>query len=160
YELRDRVSEREKYVITSSYHLLVTGNLHKAEETCRLWTEAYPRAVEPRNFLAGPVYLQLGQYEKTIDQADAAIRSHPDLPIAYAHLVFSYLSLNRFDDAKAAYRQALARHIDSAFTDLALYPIDFLDGDTAGMAKLAAGNAGKPGLEGVFLASEALTAAY
>jgi eukaryotic-like serine/threonine-protein kinase len=160
YELRDRVSEREKYAITASYHLLVTGNLHKAEETCRLWTEAYPRAVEPRNLSAGPVYLQLGQYEKALDQADAAIHSHPDLPIAYAHLVFSDIALNRLEDAKAAYRRALAHHIDSAFTDLALYPIDFLDGDTAGMAKLAAGSVGKPGFEGLFLASEALTAAY
>src|SRR5262249_40175968 len=81
YELRDQTSERERYAISASYDLLVTGNLHKAEETCQLWIQAYPRAVEPRNLLAGPVYLQFGQYEKMFDPAEAGIRSHPDLPI-------------------------------------------------------------------------------
>jgi tetratricopeptide (TPR) repeat protein len=147
-------------LISASYYLVVTGNLEKAEETCELWIQAYPRAVEPRNFAGGPVYLQLGQYEKTVHHAEEAVRSHPDLPIAYAHLVWAYTALNRLDDAKAAYKRALAHKIDSAFTDLALYSIDFLDGDTAGMAKLAAGAAGKPGLEEVFVANEALIAAY
>jgi len=116
--------------------------------------------VEPRNLAGGPVYLQLGQYEKTVDQAEEAVRLHPDLPIAYAHLLWAYTALNRLDDARAAYKRALARKIDSSFTDFALYSIDFLEGDTAGMAKLAAGAAGKPGIEEAFVGYEALTAAY
>jgi eukaryotic-like serine/threonine-protein kinase len=162
YELRDRGSEAERYIITASYDLLVTGDLHKAQDTCRLWIGDYPRAVEPRNFLAGPVDLQLGQYQDAITQASEAVRAHPDLPIAYAHLVFSDLALNRPQDAEAAYRQALARHVDSPFLALAAYELDFVNGDTAGLAKLVADTAGKPGLglEGVMLANEALTAAY
>jgi tetratricopeptide (TPR) repeat protein len=160
YELRDRASEREKYQIAASYDLLVTGNLLKAEETCQLWIQAYPRSVEARNLAGGPVYLQLGRYEKTVDQAEEAIRSHPNLPIAYAHLVWAYPALNRLDDAKAAYKRALAHRIDSSFIDLASYAMDFLEGDTAGMAKLVSGTAGKPGIEGPFLANEAMTAAY
>ena len=89
YELRDRSSEPEKYFISASYHLAVTGDLEKAVETCQLWIQAYPRAVEPRNLLAGPIYLQLGQYQKTFDQAEEATRSHPDLPIAYSHLLLA-----------------------------------------------------------------------
>ncbi len=87
YELRDRVSEPEKYFISASYYSVVTGDLVKAEEAGLLWVQAYPRAVEPRNLLGGPIYLQLGKYEKTIVQAEEATRSHPDLPIAYAHLM-------------------------------------------------------------------------
>jgi eukaryotic-like serine/threonine-protein kinase len=161
YELRDRTSEPEKYFISASYYSVVTGDLEKAKEPCQLWIRAYPRAVEPRNFLAGVIYLTLGQYEKAVDQAEEATRSHPDLPIAYAHLVAGYEALNRLDRAKAAYARALRNKIDSsAFIDLPLYSIDFLDGDTSGMAQLVARATGKPGIEDVFLANEALTAAY
>src|ERR1039458_2313456 len=48
----------------------------------------------------------------------------------------------------------------SGFLDLPLYSIDFLDHDTSGMAQLVARGTGKPGIEDVFLANEALTAAY
>jgi tetratricopeptide (TPR) repeat protein len=160
YRLRDRASEWERYFIAAAYDLLVTGDLQKAEETCQLWIAAYPRAVDARNITAGPVYLQLGRYEKTVEQAEEAVTSHPDLPIAYAHLLIAYTALNRLDDAKGAYRRALARHIDSSFTDFAVYAMDFLEGDAAGMAALVAGAKGKPGIEDVFVASEALTSAY
>jgi tetratricopeptide (TPR) repeat protein/predicted Ser/Thr protein kinase len=161
YELRDRVSEPEKYFVTASYYTLVTGDLEKAEEPCLLWIQAYPRAVEPRNLLAGPIYLQLGQYQKTVAQAEEATRSHPDLPIAYAHLLMSYPAMNRLDEAKAVYARALRNKIDSSgFLDLPLYFIDFLDHDTSGMAQLVARGTGKPGIEDIFLANEALTAAY
>jgi tetratricopeptide (TPR) repeat protein len=161
YELRDRASAPEKYFIAASYYSVVTGDLEKAQEPCQLWIQAYPRAVEPRNLLGGPVYLQLGQYEKTVEQAEEATRSHPDLPIAYAHLMIAYAALNRLDEAKGAYARALKNKIDSsAFMDLPLYAIEFLDGDTSGMAQLVAKSTGKPGMQDVFLANDALTAAY
>jgi hypothetical protein len=161
YELRERVSEPEKYLVSASYYLVVTGDLEKAEQACKLWIQAYPRAVEPRNLLAGPVYLQLGQYQKTVAQAEEATRSHPDLPIAYAHLLIGYTALNRLEEAKAVHARALRNKIDSSgFLDLPLYSIDFLDRDTSGMAQLVARGIGKPGIEDVFLANEVLTAAY
>jgi serine/threonine protein kinase/tetratricopeptide (TPR) repeat protein len=160
YELRDRASEREKYAISAAYELLVTGNLQRADEICAVWMQAYPRAVEPRNLSSGPVNLQLGRYEKTLDQAEEAIRSHPDLPIAYMHLMLAFTALDRMDEAKAARRRAMERHIDSPFLDLAEYPLDFLEGDTAGMAKVTARAGAKPGIDAVMLANEALTAAF
>jgi hypothetical protein len=53
YELRDRASDEERYWISDEYDKLVTGNLEKAEQTCRLWMQAYPRAIEPHGFLSG-----------------------------------------------------------------------------------------------------------
>ena len=44
YELRDRTSEPERYFISAIYYKEVTGNLEKAEQSCKLWTQAYPRA--------------------------------------------------------------------------------------------------------------------
>ena len=160
YELRDRTSDPEKYFISVNYYSLVTGDLLKSEETCKLWMQAYPRAVEPRNLLGGPVYMQLGQYEKTIDQAEEAARSHPDLPIAYAQLMWGFLALNHFGDAKGAYMRAAQNKVESPFIDVAMYGLDFVNGDSAGMAQLVVRAAGKPGMEDVFLANEALTNAY
>jgi tetratricopeptide (TPR) repeat protein len=161
YELRDRVSEPERYFVTSSYYTVVTGDLEKAKEPCQLWIQAYPRAVVPRNFLTGPIYLTLGEFQKAVDLAEETTRLHPDLPIAYAHLLYGYAALNRLDKAKATYERALRNKIDSsAFLDVPMYSIDFLNGDTSGMAQLVARGTGKPGIEDIFLANEALTAAY
>ena len=59
--------------------------------------------------------------------------------------MFDYISLNRIDEAKATYEQALERKLKSSFFRLALYQIAFLQNDAAGMAKqvsLIGGNAG------------------
>jgi serine/threonine protein kinase len=54
YDLRERVSEREKLHITSRYQQYVTGNLDAARKTYELWAQTYPRdyfphlGVEPR----------------------------------------------------------------------------------------------------------------
>jgi serine/threonine protein kinase len=56
YELRERTSELENYFISASFHLKVTGNLTKAEQTCELLIQAYPRSVMPHAFLSGPIY--------------------------------------------------------------------------------------------------------
>ena len=36
YELRERVTEREKYAISASYYAIATGELEKANQTCEL----------------------------------------------------------------------------------------------------------------------------
>jgi eukaryotic-like serine/threonine-protein kinase len=53
YELRDRTTEAEKYLITAHFHIAVTGDMEKAEQSCRLWIQAYPRAEFPHDFLSG-----------------------------------------------------------------------------------------------------------
>jgi TolB-like protein len=160
YELRDRASEAEKYFISANYHSLVTGDLKKTEQDCLLWLQDYPRAAQPRNLLGGPVYLQLGAYQKAVEQGEEAVRGHPDLPIGYAQIIWGYTAQGHLDDAKDAYQRGVAQKIDSVFLSLPLYPLDFLAGDSAGMEKLVAESAGKPGVEDAFLANDALTAAY
>ena len=43
YELRDRVSEREKLCISAYYTSYVLGDLVKGSENYALWARAYPR---------------------------------------------------------------------------------------------------------------------
>jgi predicted Zn-dependent protease len=74
--------------------------------------------------------------------------------------MFNYTPLNRLDEAKATYEQALERKLDHPFIHLALYPIAFLQNDVAGMAQQVAWSAGKPGAEDQLVSMEADTAAY
>jgi eukaryotic-like serine/threonine-protein kinase len=160
YELRDRTSEPEKYFITASYHIVVTGNMEKAEQTCELWIQAYPRLEGPHDFLSGIILPVFGQYEKAVEEAREAVRLNLDNPISYRLLGASYIALNRLDEAKTTYRQALERKLDHPFIHVDLYEIAFLQSDATGMGQQAAWAAGKPGIEDNLLALEADTAAY
>jgi hypothetical protein len=54
YDLRERTSEPENYFISTSFHMVVTGNMEKAEQTCELCIQAYPRSPwTPHTFLSG-----------------------------------------------------------------------------------------------------------
>jgi serine/threonine protein kinase len=160
YELRDRTSESEKYFITSRYHKVVTGNLEKAEQTCQLWIQAYPRLAMPHIHLSGSIYPVTGQYEKGVEQGIEAVRLSPDFSPSYALPLFDYIALNRLKEAKAVHAQAIGRGLKNPFFYLALYQIAFLEKDADGMAGQVAGSTGKPGIESTLLANEADTAAF
>jgi serine/threonine protein kinase/tetratricopeptide (TPR) repeat protein len=160
YELRDRTSEPEKYFITARFHKVVTGNMKKAEEALQLWMQAYPRAALPHIYLAGAIYPDTAQYEKAVEQGRAAVRLSPNFSPSYYVPMLDYISLNRIDEAKATYEQALEGKLKSSYFHLALYQIAFLQNDSAGMAQQVSSSAGTPGLEATLFANEADTAAY
>jgi eukaryotic-like serine/threonine-protein kinase len=160
YELSGTVSEAEKYFILASYDIVVTGNLLKAKQTCEIWAQAYPRNPVPRTFLSGPIYPTFGQYENAVDVAREAVRVSPDSAAPYFILGFNYVHLNRLDEAKATYTQALNRKLDHPYIHSDLYLIAFLQNDAAGMERQAAWSAGKLGPENNMLASQADTYAY
>jgi eukaryotic-like serine/threonine-protein kinase len=160
YELRDRTSDPEKYFISAVFHKEVTGNLEQAEQSCKLWTQAYPRSDWPHVYLSGAIYPVIGQYEKAVEEAREALRLKPENPVSYAFLIFNYVSLNRLDDAKAAYQQALDRKVKSLFFNFGRYQIAFLQNDATGMSEQVAKSAGQPGAEDVLLSLEADTRAH
>jgi len=160
YELRDRTSEAEKYFITARFDKGVTGNMEKAEQTCKLWIQAYPRSDMPQTTLSGAIYPAVGQYEKGVEAGREAVRLKPDFFASYALLMFDYIALNRLGEAKATYGQALERKLTNPYFRLPLYQIAFLQNDSAGMAEQVAQSAGTPGVEDTLLANEADTAAF
>ncbi len=114
YDLRDKVSEREKFRISSSYYLLVTGELEKAIETYELWAQTYPRNSEPFGNL-GVDYTYLGQYEKGITASLEDLRLNPGSAAAFTNLVGLYPAVNNLDEARAKYEQAVAHKVDNPF---------------------------------------------
>jgi tetratricopeptide (TPR) repeat protein len=76
WQLRDRVSDREKFFITFTYDQQVTGNLEKAFQTLELWAQTFPRGEEPapQDLLAGLSAVGTGRFERAIQQAKKGIR--------------------------------------------------------------------------------------
>jgi eukaryotic-like serine/threonine-protein kinase len=159
YELRDRVSEPEKFYIEAHYYQNATGDLEKARQSYQLWAETYPRDWQPWPPLF-VVYRALGQYEKSLGAAREAFRLNSGSGMNSANVVESYLSLNRLDEARATAEAAQAIKLDSPGRHYHLYDLAFLRMDEAGMAQEVAWAAGKRGVENGFLAEEASTLAY
>jgi len=143
YELRDRVSERERLYIMSHYYRNVTGEIEKAIETYELWKRTYPRDFTPRNNLAVS-YSQTGQFEKALAEAQEALRLQPDSAFPYNNVAGAYMALNRFDEARAIHEQALARNLDSIAVRETLFQVAYFRGDEAEMQRQIDALKGKP----------------
>jgi tetratricopeptide (TPR) repeat protein len=159
YELRNRVSEREKLGISAFYHSYVTGDLEKGNEIYELWAQAYPRDGVPLGNL-GVNNFYMGHYEKALSETLEHLRIDPDDALGYGNLVTQYAALNRFDEAKAAYREAMARKLEDSGLHGNLYGIAFLQNDVAEMERQIAWAAGKPGAEDMFPSFASDTEAY
>jgi len=159
YELRERVSEREKFYIVSHYEQYFTGDLEATRKTYELWAQTYPRDDIPPGNLAS-IYQALGDYDKGLAANQESLKLSPESGIWYANLVAGYVTVNRLDEARATAQEAQAHNLDNPAIHLQLYSIDFLQHDAAGMEREAAGLMGKPGFEDVMLDTESDTAAY
>ena len=160
YQLRDRASDREKFFITASYELHVTGNLEKAQQTCESWVRTYPRETMPHAFLAGIIYSASGEYEKAVEESKKAVELNPDSAIGYYILAFSYEYLNRLGEATNTLQQAAARKLEIGDFMVQRYDIAFLRSDSAGMEREAALARGKSGAEDWISDHEAFVSAY
>ena len=158
YELRGRVSERERLYLESCYFSRGTGEIDKAEQVCELWTQTYPHDVVPHIWLAN-FYQMLGQYEKALQESREGLRLQPGSVGSYANLANTNLILNHVKDAQEVLAQAEARGLTSPAMQVFLYRLAFLRGDQAEMGCLAAAAAGQPA-EDQLLAQEADSEAY
>jgi eukaryotic-like serine/threonine-protein kinase len=131
YALRDRVSEREKLLIVSTYHRMITGNVDQEIATYESWRTEFPDDWLPLNQLGILYATVLGDYAKSAAMQNKAWRLEPKQSLAPVELAWDYLSLNRIADARAVLERALAENLDGARVRAALYRIAILQGDSA-----------------------------
>jgi tetratricopeptide (TPR) repeat protein len=134
FELRDRVSEREKLQISVSYYATVAVNPEKRNEILELWARAYPRDGRPHSMF-GARYASIGQFEKAIEEFSEAIRLNPNLAPPYFGLATAFIRLNRFDEAREICERALKQKLDSPPIRNQLYLLAFIRGDDADMKR-------------------------
>ncbi len=136
FELRERVSERERFYIVSHYYSSVTGEQDKAIQSYELWKESYPRDSIPCNNLAGE-YNNLGQFEKGLENGREALRLLPDAYHGYQVVAHAYLGLKRVDEAKAVLEAAREKKLDGPPIHAVFYQIAVLEGDSAALQREA-----------------------
>jgi tetratricopeptide (TPR) repeat protein len=158
FELRERVSERERLSISSQYYSSVTGELDKAIEVLELMAQTYPRFAPAHNNL-GLKYDSRGQLEKAIEEYREALTLNPDFAATYHNLASAFIILNRFAEAREILKLALARKLDIPQYHFGLYVIAFINGDGAEMKQQIDWASARPG-EFAHLNWQSWTAAF
>jgi tetratricopeptide (TPR) repeat protein len=156
YDLREKVSERERLRIEGDYYLIGTGELEKGAQTYDLWQQTYPRDSWPYIQL-GFVSGTLGNWEKALEQFREALRLDPNAGVPYYLLGVAYMGLNRLEEAEVVFKRAEERKLENQLVLQGRYWLAFLKGDAAQMAQLTSAAMGKPGAEDLLLAMQADT---
>jgi tetratricopeptide (TPR) repeat protein len=159
YQLQDRASDQEKFFVTLAYDFRVTGNLERAQQTCALWAQAYPREANVHGLLS-TIYLITGKYENSIEEARKAIQLDPDLNMAYSNLADDYRNLDRLSDSEKVLEDASERKLHLGFLSVTRYDLAFLRGDPAAIARALALAQKEPGTHDEISDKEAFVLAY
>jgi tetratricopeptide (TPR) repeat protein len=156
FDLRDRVSERERFYIDGHYYG-ATGDIPKETETLELAAKAYPNDSTAFGNLAVVYNLYCGQYEKTLPVAQEAARLEPTAPFGYVHSAAAYLAMNRPEESRISLQRAVDAKADNLFVHSHLYRLAFFNSDADGMQAQLRWAEGKP--SEYFLLNDAANAA-
>jgi tetratricopeptide (TPR) repeat protein len=95
----DDLTDYEKYNVLVNYALYVENNLNKGIDYAKTRIKLYPDSPELYHNL-GYYYQQQGKYEKAVAEYKTALRIDPNLTMAYANLIWTYLhNLGQMDSA-------------------------------------------------------------
>ncbi len=133
FDLRERTSEYEKLKIISDYHTIVTGDVEKSIGALQAIMVIYPRNFLVLNDL-GARHNDTGRYERAIEEFREAIQLNRNSAPSYLGLAWALKCLNRFDEARQVYKEAMARGLDIPSYHADLYKIAFVQGRCSGDA--------------------------
>ncbi len=159
YELRSRVSEKERLFIEVAYHRFAAPDRGEVLRTTQVWAQTYPRDVRPHIY-ASATYRDLGQFDKALAELLEVSRLSPATTAHYNLLAVAYLHLGRLREAKEVTRVGLERMPQHSGLHLRLYEIAFLEKDEAGMAEQIAYAIGRPRDEAAMLLFASRTASF
>jgi tetratricopeptide (TPR) repeat protein len=134
FELRDRVSERERFFISWRYYRDAIQAWDKALDLARSWTATYPREAFAFNSL-GTALIRFGRFEQSVQPLRDAIRLDPRFVPAYSNLSASLLALDQLSDARAVLQQAADRQLDFVGARRLSYMLAFAQGDSTTMTR-------------------------
>jgi DNA-binding winged helix-turn-helix (wHTH) protein/tetratricopeptide (TPR) repeat protein len=135
YELRNRVGERERLLITESYYSN-RGDIEKQVEALEVMLRTYPRDMEALTHL-GSAYSLLGQVERAIETYRAAADLQPGQGLPLINLAIRCQWLGRLQEARATLERMIAEGLESPEVHRGLYTLAFLEGDAAAMQRHA-----------------------
>jgi len=127
FDLKDRVSDRERFYISTHYYDVVTLELDKAIAIYEQWRQTYPRDITPLNNLALR-YQLIGDQDKALADSIAGMQTDPNDGYSYQNAADAYERLNRFDEAKALADRAVAQQLGHSI-HFTLFELAFIRGD-------------------------------
>ena len=160
WELRERTSDQEKFLIKAHYDLFVTGNLLDARQTAELWSQTYPRLSQPHFILSGIPTKVSGNFTSGIAEAKRGLALDPQFGIGYYNLAVNYAYLNHFKEAQDALQQASLRGVENDEIVILRFELAFLRGDDDEMSRQAARARGRSGSETWMSLRQALVLFY
>jgi tetratricopeptide (TPR) repeat protein len=134
FELRDRVSERERFFISWRYYIDALQAWDKAFELAQSWTTTYPREAFAFNSL-GLAMGVFGQHQKAVAAFRHAIELDPRFLPPYGNLAGSLIALGWSAQATALLAQAQASKMESEGLHRATFNLAFMGNDAAGMSR-------------------------
>jgi serine/threonine protein kinase/tetratricopeptide (TPR) repeat protein len=134
FELRDRVSERERYMISWRYYRDATQAWDQGVELGKSWRDAYPRESTAFNSL-GRAAWALGRYDQAIAPLQESIRLDSRWFAPRLNLLWTLTALNQFDAARKVLEDARAANIQSIGFPQMAYVLAFMENDTATMTR-------------------------
>ncbi|HYN10579.1 MAG TPA: serine/threonine-protein kinase [Vicinamibacterales bacterium] len=108
YELRDRVSERERFYIEARYHDSATADYDQSKKVYELWSQTYPRDFVPWNNL-GVIHSEIGDYESALESYAQAKRLHPGNALTHGNIAFALQARGRLAESKSAADEAIVK---------------------------------------------------
>jgi tetratricopeptide (TPR) repeat protein len=159
FDLRERVSERERFYIIDHFYT-ANGDLEKDKEALELAIKTYPNDSSAYTNLALLYNLYYGDYEKAIPLANEFTRLEPNAPFGYEHAAGPYMALNRLEESRSVLQQAVDAKADNLFIHESLYQLAFLNGDAEGMQRQVSWASGKPSEYLLFISMASAAAAH
>jgi eukaryotic-like serine/threonine-protein kinase len=129
HELRDKVSEVERYYIEARYYTTVQIDVQKALDVYKVWLATYPNDYTALTNSA-LLHKQQGDRAEAIRKLELATKVAPDQPLAFTNLGQTYFEAGQYVEARKAYESAILLQ-DSTGARVGLYQIAILTGDSA-----------------------------
>jgi DNA-binding winged helix-turn-helix (wHTH) protein/tetratricopeptide (TPR) repeat protein len=158
YELRNRLTEQNRFAVESLYFDLGIWDLEKAYQVHMQWAQTFPEDARAHvNFASSLEYL--GQFERSAAEAREAVRLLPSGSTYWA-LMSATILANRLGDAKAVFEEAQARGFDTAELHVLRHLLAFLQQDKPAMDEQLAWSQGKKEAEFLMRWRESNVQAY
>jgi DNA-binding winged helix-turn-helix (wHTH) protein/Flp pilus assembly protein TadD len=142
YQLRDRMTEKNKLNIELIYYSNVTGELDKAYSVLLRALELFPREISFHRNLANTLF-QLGQLNRAANEEDETARLGPS-PLQFSFAAYGNIIASRFKEASSWLAQAEALKFDSPGLRTQRFRLAFLEGDRSTVDRIFDGEAHGP----------------
>jgi len=129
YELRERVSDRERFYIEARYHDGVTGDVDQSQKVYELWAQTYPRDFVPWNNLSVTLS-DAGDYERALEPVRRSLQLNPGNSLALSNLAATLHDAGRFDEARTTADESIKRFPGNAVGYLTRLLVACRDRDT------------------------------